>query len=243
MNKLSPSSGWCNYIQIYILKWFQCNCQYEDGGHTPLQNVSVNLRYSVMAKPVRPHNMKHNGFGGLGVACCLSVPKFAGSTPAEAVRIFQGEKILSTPSFRAEVKPSVPCRRFAARKRSLNWRGSRNFRQNYRSILAHTVPPFATTISRVVADVEAPGSERGNVQTGGGGGQGEYKKPSRLQYIRGISHGPYWWRKTWDMCTMYTRQKWHDTFPHWVTELLRLIVHNGPWENYQDVFQKLQTCL
>jgi len=44
----------------------------------------------------------------------------AGSNPAEAVRIFQGEKILSTPSFGREVKPWVPCRRFAACKRSLN---------------------------------------------------------------------------------------------------------------------------
>ena len=52
------------------------------------------------------------GFGGLGVACWPSAPKFAGSNPAE--------KILSTPSFGGEVKPSVPCRRFAACKRSLN---------------------------------------------------------------------------------------------------------------------------
>jgi hypothetical protein len=35
-------------------------------------------------------------------------------------RIFKGEKILSTPSFGGEVKPSVPCHRFAACKRSLN---------------------------------------------------------------------------------------------------------------------------
>ena len=35
-------------------------------------------------------------------------------------RIFKGEKILSTPSFGGKVKPSVPCRRFAACKRSLN---------------------------------------------------------------------------------------------------------------------------
>jgi len=61
-----------------------------------------------------------SGFGGLGVACCLEVPKFAGSNPAKAVRIFQGKKILSTPSFGREVKPWVPCRRFAACKRSLN---------------------------------------------------------------------------------------------------------------------------
>jgi len=36
------------------------------------------------------------------------------------------EKILSTPSFGGEVKPSVPCRRFAACKRSQNLCGSQN---------------------------------------------------------------------------------------------------------------------
>ena len=60
------------------------------------------------------------------MACWPLVPKFAGSNPAEAVRIFQGEKILSTPSLGGEVNPPVPCRRFAACKRSLNLRGSRN---------------------------------------------------------------------------------------------------------------------
>jgi len=63
---------------------------------------------------------KKTGFDGLGVACCLSVPKFVGSNLAETVRIFQGEKILSTLSFGREVKPWVPCRRFAVCKRSLN---------------------------------------------------------------------------------------------------------------------------
>jgi hypothetical protein len=40
--------------------------------------------------------------------------------------IFKGEKILSTPSFGGQVKPSVPCRRFAAHKRTLNvlWKSS-----------------------------------------------------------------------------------------------------------------------
>ena len=47
------------------------------------------------------------GFGGLEVACWPLVPKFAGSNPAEAVGFFKGEKILSTPSFGGEVKPSV----------------------------------------------------------------------------------------------------------------------------------------
>jgi hypothetical protein len=42
------------------------------------------------------------------------VLKIAGSNPTEAV-----EKIHSMPSFGGEVKPSVPCRRFAACKRTL----------------------------------------------------------------------------------------------------------------------------
>ena len=65
-------------------------------------------------------------FGGLGVACWPLVPKFACSNPAEAVEFLGQKKILSTPSFGGEVKPSVPCRRFAACKRSLNLRGGLN---------------------------------------------------------------------------------------------------------------------
>jgi hypothetical protein len=41
--------------------------------------------------------------------------------PGRSRRIFQGEKILSTPSFGGEVKPLVPCRRFAACKRTLRF--------------------------------------------------------------------------------------------------------------------------
>ena len=58
-----------------------------------------------------------SGFGGLGVACW---PLVRGFKPGRSRRIFKGEKFLSTPSFGGEVKPSVPCRRFAACKRSLN---------------------------------------------------------------------------------------------------------------------------
>ena len=58
----------------------------------------------------------YSGFGGLGVACRSLVPKFAGRSR----QIFKGEKILNTLSFGGEVKPSVPCRRFATCKRSLN---------------------------------------------------------------------------------------------------------------------------
>ena len=51
---------------------------------------------------------------------------------------FQGEKILSTPSFGEEVKPQVPSRTFTACKRSLNVTWKSAFRQNYRTFLAHS---------------------------------------------------------------------------------------------------------
>ena len=42
------------------------------------------------------------------------------------ILVYSTQKILSTPSFGGEVKPSIPCRRFAAYKRSLKLSGSRN---------------------------------------------------------------------------------------------------------------------
>ena len=58
-----------------------------------------------------------SGFGGAEVVCWPLIPRFAGSNPAEAVGL--AIKILNTPSFGREVKLSVPCRRFAACKRTL----------------------------------------------------------------------------------------------------------------------------
>jgi hypothetical protein len=58
-----------------------------------------------------------SGFGGLGG----SVPaKFAGSNPAEAVGFLRGKKSSARLPSEGEIKPSVPYRRFAAGKRSLN---------------------------------------------------------------------------------------------------------------------------
>ena len=87
-------------------------------------------------------NYQCSGFGG------LEVPKFAGSNPAEAVGFFRAKKILSTPSFGGEVKPSVPCRRFTACKRFLNatWKSGISG-EIHRPFLAHIVPPLATRIS------------------------------------------------------------------------------------------------
>ena len=71
-----------------------------------------------------------------------------GFKPGRIRRIFQGEKILSTPSFGGEVKPSVPCRRFTACKRSLHatWKSGISGKI-HRSFLAHIFPPLATRIS------------------------------------------------------------------------------------------------
>ena len=56
-----------------------------------------------------------------------------GFKPGRSRQIFKGQiKIFSMPSFGGEVKPSVPCRRFAACKRSLNVTWNSTFRQNYR---------------------------------------------------------------------------------------------------------------
>ena len=66
-----------------------------------------------------------------------------GFKPGRSRRIFQGEKILSTPSFGKEVKPFVPCRRFTACKRSLNvtWK-SGIFRQNSSTIPGRSSSSF-----------------------------------------------------------------------------------------------------
>jgi hypothetical protein len=58
--------------------------------------------------------------------------------PGRSRRIFRAKKILSAPSFGEEVKPSAPCRKFTACKRTQKWRGSRHFRQNSRLFLAHS---------------------------------------------------------------------------------------------------------
>ena len=85
-----------------------------------------------------------------------------GFKPGRGRRIFKGWKILSTPSFGGEVKPSVHCRRFAACKRSLNVAWKSTFRQKLPGNSRPQVPPSAAGISRVVTDVGAPGSKSGN---------------------------------------------------------------------------------
>jgi hypothetical protein len=103
----------------------------------------------------------HTNSGGISLWCCNMEPSLysewiggwmtkgswfnlASSTqvrefkPGQSHRIFQGKKIPNTPSFRGEVKPAVPCHRFAACKRSLNVMWKSAFRQNSQLLfLAH----------------------------------------------------------------------------------------------------------
>ena len=71
-------------------------------------------------KSQKANYRQHNFFSKEKQKKCPNLSKLI----TNAIRKF--EKILSTPSFGEKVKPSVPCCRFAACKRSLNLRGSQN---------------------------------------------------------------------------------------------------------------------
>ena len=63
--------------------------------------------------------------------------------PGPRRTIFQGGKILTTPSFEREVKPFVPCRIFAECKRTGKcMRGSRSFRSKLPAISRPSSSPF-----------------------------------------------------------------------------------------------------
>ena len=123
------------------------------------------------------------GFGGLGVACWPLVPKFADSNPAEAVG-FLGRNILITPSFGGEIKPSVPCRRFAACKRSLNFTWKSEFRQHYQTI---SRPQFHLSLLGSLASLRTYRYLAAKVGTSQGGGkqwQTTSKNLPRMQCAR-----------------------------------------------------------
>ena len=124
------------------------------------------------------------GFGSLGVACWPLVPKFVGSNPAEAVR-FLGGKILSTPSFGGEVKPSFPCRRFAACKRSLNLRGSWNLGKITTGHLSR--PQFHLSLLGSLASLAA------KVGTSKGGGKQWKTTPKNLPRMQCARAIPVTW--------------------------------------------------
>ena len=89
-----------------------------------------------------------------------------GFKPGRSHRIFRAKKFLSTPSFGGEVKPSVPCRRFAACKRFLNLRGSRNLGK----ITGHlSRPQFHLSLLGSLASLRTYGHLVAKVETSKGG--------------------------------------------------------------------------
>ena len=131
----SIGGRWVNFVKLL------------DTRTTPSQDNSSNC------KPIKNY---YRWSRGSVLTFSTQVRRFK---PGRSRRIFKCEKILSTPSFGGEVQPSVPCRRFAACKRSLNGVKS-SFRQNYRTTFSPTVPTSAAVISHIVGDVEAPGGEK-----------------------------------------------------------------------------------
>ena len=88
-----------------------------------------------------------------------------GFKPSRSRRIFKGEKILSTPSFGGEVKPSFPCRRFTACKRTIECIVAVGIsRQNYRSSFSPTNSSTfrCLELSRRVRRGETSGGKSGN---------------------------------------------------------------------------------
>ena len=69
-----------------------------------------------------------------------------GFKPDRSRWIFQGEKILSTPSFGGEVKPFVAYLRHVKEPESVYVEVAA-FGRNYRPFLAQVVPPFTTRVS------------------------------------------------------------------------------------------------
>jgi hypothetical protein len=88
--------------------------------------------------------------------------------PSRSRQDFSGQKILSTPSFGGEVKPSIPWHRFAACKRSLNETWKLTFRQNYQPTFSPTVPPSAARISCIVWTWRHLAAEVGTSKNHGG---------------------------------------------------------------------------
>jgi hypothetical protein len=84
------------------------------------------------------YQLLFSGFGGLGVSMLAFGTQVRGFKPGQSRQIFKGKKILRTPSFAGEVKPLVPCHRFAACKRSQKWNGSHHFWLNYLTPFSHS---------------------------------------------------------------------------------------------------------
>jgi hypothetical protein len=127
---------------IYLLKFSTCF-----NHHTAhLQEVwvvflSYPVHRTVTCRDLRYQRLHIYNYG----VDLLKMSRVMRETCRKNRRIFKGEKILSTPSFGGELKPSVPCRKFAAGKIFLKLRGSRILDEICRNISRpRRVPPSAS---------------------------------------------------------------------------------------------------
>ena len=107
--------------------WGKTSCSFGNVRCSLLQNWIINSYYRWSRGRVLVFGTQVRGF-----------------KPGRSRRTFQGEKILSTPSFGKEVKPFVPCRIFATCK-SRMWKSQLSV-----EITGHfspKVPPFTTRVS------------------------------------------------------------------------------------------------
>jgi hypothetical protein len=100
-----------------------------------------------------------------------------GFKPGRSRRIFRAKKILSTPSLGGEVKPSVPCRRFTACKRSLNLCGSWNLGKITRQL---SRPQFHLSLLGSLASLRTYRYLAAKVGTSKGGGKQWQTTPKNL---------------------------------------------------------------
>jgi hypothetical protein len=110
-------------------------------------------RYRTGTKSIAPTKISFDtypgksGFGGLDSVLAFGTQSSRVRTRPKSSD-FLGEKILRTPSFGGEVKPSVPCRSFTACKRSLNVTWKPAFKQNSRKFPAHSSTVCRWVLSR-----------------------------------------------------------------------------------------------
>jgi hypothetical protein len=153
-----PSSGETSVSMWHLV--FVILCGWLSSLHTRQSSIQNN-KYQVSNKRL---------WWSRGSVLPFKYPSSRVQTRPKPSGFFRAQKILSAPSFGGEVKPSVPCRRFAARKRSLNVTWKLAFRQNYRPTFSPTVPPFAARFSRVVWTWRCRAAEVGTSKIPRGGG-------------------------------------------------------------------------
>ena len=146
-----------------------------------------------MAIHLLPSSQKNeNNFSAIYLRCSRdSVLAFStqvrGFKPGRSRRIFRAKKILRTPSFGEEVKPSVPCRKFAACKKSLNLSGSRNLGKITGQL---SLPQFHLSLLGSLASLRTCRHLAAKVGTSKGGGKQLQTTPKnlpRMQCARAIS--------------------------------------------------------